>query len=324
MKKRTNLWPCASRLVWRQVKLLPVTRHCSGWGLLLGVWWALLGGMVGWADVQPASITVQIQPVIECGRDRDGNLFSQVSAVAIHEGLRYPVEFPTNGVRPASTSSGLLNSSGTLDRGVFRPRTVYPAIPTPISPPTGRKMLVLFVNFPDLRWDPGSKEAMIEAIGSVPGFIARSSRGQMSLSVSDFREEITIGRTAASHPNWEAIHNEAVTRLAQQYPQVAATAYDHVAIVVPRSNFLSFLGIAEWPGSRIVVNGPQPWQVVVHEMGHNLGLYHAHAWHSLDPKDPISAHGVEVIYGDPYDPMGNFTQGLEFNVAFKHRLGWIR
>ena len=60
--------------------------------------------------------------------------------------------------------------------------------------------------------------------------------------------------------------------------------------------------------------------VVSHELGHNLGLYHAHA---LDcGVDVINENCTVYEYGDVLDRMGDASAG-HFNAFQKARLGWI-
>jgi hypothetical protein len=57
-------------------------------------------------------------------------------------------------------------------------------------------------------------------------------------------------------------------------------------------------------------------RVTLHELGHNLGLYHAS---SLFTNEPDGVEGAE--YGDNFDRMG--SGGGEFNARFKQWLRWL-
>lgn len=60
--------------------------------------------------------------------------------------------------------------------------------------------------------------------------------------------------------------------------------------------------------------------VVSHELGHNLGLYHAH---SLDcGADVLNSSCTVFEYGDVLDRMGTATAG-HYNAYQKSRLGWV-
>jgi hypothetical protein len=63
--------------------------------------------------------------------------------------------------------------------------------------------------------------------------------------------------------------------------------------------------------------------VLIHELGHNLGLWHANAWAPADPLVPLGA-GSNVEYGDMFDTMGPARGGSwHFNTWEKRHLGWL-
>jgi hypothetical protein len=63
----------------------------------------------------------------------------------------------------------------------------------------------------------------------------------------------------------------------------------------------------------------------IHELGHNLGLNHAHAKKckgSNGAAVPMSNSCTDIEYGDPFDTMGD-ASGREFNAGYKAAIGWI-
>ncbi|PIR05034.1 MAG: hypothetical protein COV57_01135, partial [Candidatus Liptonbacteria bacterium CG11_big_fil_rev_8_21_14_0_20_35_14] len=64
-----------------------------------------------------------------------------------------------------------------------------------------------------------------------------------------------------------------------------------------------------------------------HELGHNLGLYHANSCekssiHELD--NGVKRLGCQTLeYGDPFDIMGGTYQNYFFNLPHKWKLNWI-
>jgi hypothetical protein len=67
------------------------------------------------------------------------------------------------------------------------------------------------------------------------------------------------------------------------------------------------------------------FRIMVHEMGHNLGLWHANTYECFDEDTNIVQYSSLCLsheYGDPYDIMG-FPPSGHFSVAHKHEAGWL-
>jgi hypothetical protein len=59
-----------------------------------------------------------------------------------------------------------------------------------------------------------------------------------------------------------------------------------------------------------------------HEIGHNLGFWHANAWRTTDQS--VTGAGQNMEYDDHFDIMGyQFADLPPFNTWAKHRLGWL-
>lgn len=97
--------------------------------------------------------------------------------------------------------------------------------------------------------------------------------------------------------------------------------YDHVMYVIPTHPKCTWSGKAN-------VQGPLSWikrfesDVVHHELGHNLGLYHAH---SKDCDTQVTADSGCAVgdYGDYVSGMGNARETNHFNAFQKEQLGWM-
>ena len=109
------------------------------------------------------------------------------------------------------------------------------------------------------------------------------------------------------------------------------TAYQHVIVVMPDTPACPFSGEAIVSGRNVWVNGGASFDLatLAHELGHNLGVYHAGkldcgpapvasplAGSCIDPET-----NANVQYGDPFDPMGYFTPTRQMSALFKSKIG---
>ena len=125
------------------------------------------------------------------------------------------------------------------------------------------------------------------------------------------------------------LHDEA-TVLARQYDAANGNSgtynpdrYQHVVVLFTSLSSFDFTGKASVSGKRVLLNGSVNASTIAHELGHNLGLRHGHAWKPTGSSPIQPAEHVE--YGDPFDVMGsayNTTSG-HFSVPKKRALNYI-
>lgn len=103
--------------------------------------------------------------------------------------------------------------------------------------------------------------------------------------------------------------------------------YDHLFYYYPAIGDCWFGGLGEVgaPGSparQTWYNGWYGTYVFVHELGHNIGFWHARSYDcGTRPIAPASACTIADEYGDLYDPMGRST--AHFSAFHKAAQGWI-
>ena len=100
-------------------------------------------------------------------------------------------------------------------------------------------------------------------------------------------------------------------------------SYDHVYFVFPRQG-CGWAGVANVGGKFGWTDAFLDMRVTTHELGHNLGLRHAHGLNNCGGtpmKIPLSQCSSRE-YDDRYDAMGRYTP-KHFGAAYKEKLGWL-
>lgn len=91
---------------------------------------------------------------------------------------------------------------------------------------------------------------------------------------------------------------------------------------LPGSSFAGWNGQAYIGAKGLWMQNTTSAGVAAHELGHNLGLFHANFWSASG--DSIIGSGSNVEYGNPFDTMGVTNAGIyQFNAKFKSELNWL-
>jgi hypothetical protein len=185
-----------------------------------------------------------------------------------------------------------------------------------------KSLLFMRVNFPD---DPTETISAVQAGSLMAGvnvFMAKNSYGKLSIAPT-----ITPLLTLPQSKNWyRSSGNPGVdfARVVADARMVALAAgfdssgYDLDCVHLD-GNVVSARGYVEAKGATLQDNDVGR---ACHELGHNLGLWHANGWETTDGS--ITGTGYNAEYANHFDTMGSGGEQLApFNAYYRYHLGWL-
>lgn len=182
-----------------------------------------------------------------------------------------------------------------------------------------QQTLVLLVNFQNHRVQPWTvEEARQLVFGQVNDYYKEASYGRAWLA-GDVHGYITLPVDATCSTS--TIDNYGRQALIDN--GIDVSRYQRWIYVYPENTDCGWTGKGTIAGSpsRAFINGSMTLRTVGHELGHNLGLYHAK---DLDcGSEVIGDNCASAEYGDSMDIMGTSEVTGHFNAFSKQQLGWI-
>jgi hypothetical protein len=179
------------------------------------------------------------------------------------------------------------------------------------------RVALLLVNFSDRPIPPYSTETARQVLATTAEFFRENAYGRVSLH-GDVFGWFTLPMSSSICDPFRLAEEAHASAIASG---IDLAAYDHLVYAFPKSA-CSWWGMGTIGGapSSAWINGPLAFEVLTHELGHGLGLSHAHAlecgWVALGSECQV------LEYGDTVDVMG---MGAGHLGAFqKERLGWLR
>ena len=184
-----------------------------------------------------------------------------------------------------------------------------------------KKVLFIKVDFPDKQGDPIADSAAINLMQTTFGFFKDNSYNTTTL------EKVDVTPLLRMSQNTNVYEADAGLLLSEAQSLAAAKGFNHRNYEFHVLGFKTIgfawagLGYVGAPGTWL--NGYFGFRESGHELGHNLGLWHANFFETNDGS--IIGNGTRQEYGDPFDTMGgsNGDTNKHFNTWFKNRLDWI-
>lgn len=161
----------------------------------------------------------------------------------------------------------------------------------------------------------------------------RDQLRQMSYSRARLRGKVFGSwRVSEAAANCAWCLTAAVTKAAKRHG-VNLAKFDRIVVIIDNgsSNGLAMLG-GRWAwvwtcecGGSTIGRRTLLQRDIVHEIGHTLGVNHAHTRRCTDEAGNPQIMGpvcADTEYGDPYDSMG-YSYGANFNTSNRFFLGWL-
>jgi M6 family metalloprotease-like protein len=184
-----------------------------------------------------------------------------------------------------------------------------------------QRVLMILVNFQDKPTQQPYTVSTASSLlfGLVSNFDRENSQDQTWLA-GDVVGWFTIPVTST------VCDTNGIRTYAQQAAQAAGVAlsnYRRFVYAFPSNSACSWWGSGQVGGSttHAWINGSLATRVVAHELGHNLGVYHARAYECGATTLGSACSAIE--YGDPADVMGMSGVVAHFNAFQKERMGWL-
>ncbi|MGL5019802.1 MAG: Calx-beta domain-containing protein [Luteolibacter sp.] len=202
--------------------------------------------------------------------------------------------------------------------------TAAPAAPIgsiPGTTTTGhRRFLYIRATFPDHRIDPQSDVECHDTLRQMADYISQTSYGRCYFTYA------VAPLVALPYPeSWYLAAGLGGDTLLQDHARTIAKSmgYDYLAYdldAVRWNGGPGSYGGSAFVGGRGMRMKTNSVGTFCHELGHNLGIWHANYWLTTPPSS--IGPGKNAEYGNFFDVMGSETLG-QFTAHFKNVLGWL-
>jgi hypothetical protein len=187
-----------------------------------------------------------------------------------------------------------------------------------------KRVLVMRVAFQDDPTEPISEAAAYAMMAQVNQFYAENSYNTTGM-IPTVAPLLILAKTADAYGDMGRRILQSDAREAALQAGLDTNDYDLDIVMfrnLPGTSFSGWNGQASIGTKGLWLQGTTSAGVAAHELGHNLGLWHANFWSATG--DSIIGPGSNVEYGNPFDTMGAANAGIyQFNAVLKRELNWL-
>lgn len=187
-----------------------------------------------------------------------------------------------------------------------------------------RNLLFIRATFPDTLADPQSDAECHDAMRQLADYITENSYGRCyftwtvaPLVVLPYPESWYVQRQTDGLAADTLIQAHARTVALSKGYDTAQYAFD----VVRWSGSVGNYGGSASVGAKGIRMKTNAVGTLIHELGHNLGVWHSNAWRSTPPS--VTGPGENSEYGNKFDVMGVSSSMGHFTAHFKNVLNWL-
>ncbi|MGJ8697377.1 MAG: Calx-beta domain-containing protein [Verrucomicrobiaceae bacterium] len=207
----------------------------------------------------------------------------------------------------------------------------HASAPTDATPYQEDQIDVLFirVDFSDFPGAPVSKAALETTLATVDGHLANYSYNQAGITYTVSDSVYRMPSTGASYAVNKANDDIQTHARALASADFTLSNYDVIAVFFPDigdvpGSQITYGGLASIGGENHWINGTNSVGIILHEFGHNYGLYHANYHHPEMELSGTYQDANSLEYGDIFDEMGSGNSPeAHFSHLAKNYMQWM-